>query len=101
MNKDTLALMKPTAYLVNTGRGGLIKEDELIEVLKAGGIAGAGLDVQEVEPPPEDSPLYTLENVILTPHIGWKRLETRQRLMDLTAGNISAFLEGSATNVVS
>lgn len=101
IDKDALSKMKPSAYIINTARGAVIKEEDLIEALQAGAIAGAGLDVQDPEPPSPDSPLYTLENVILTPHIGWKRLETRQRLMDLTAGNISAFLEGSATNVVS
>lgn len=100
MNKETLALMKPTAFLLNTGRGPLIKEDDLIEALKAGTIAGAGLDVQDPEPPIADSPLYTLENVILTPHIGWKRVETRQRLMDIVADNVAAFLKGSPVNVV-
>ncbi|CAJ1355534.1 unnamed protein product [Effrenium voratum] len=92
---DTLKLMKPTAYLINTGRGSLIKEDDLIEVLHNKGIAGAGLDVQETEPPTEDNPLYHLENVILTPHIGWKRLETRQRLMDIVADNLASFLQGA------
>jgi len=100
MNKTTLGFMKPTAFLINTGRGPLIKEDELIEVLKAGQIAGAGLDVQEVEPPAEDSPLYQLENVVLTPHIGWKRLETRQRLMDIVTSNLEAFVKGNPVNVV-
>ncbi|CAK9080496.1 unnamed protein product [Durusdinium trenchii] len=100
INKDTLKLMKPTAYLINTGRGSLIKEPDLIEALEQKAIAGAGLDVQETEPPPEDSPLYTLENVILTPHIGWKRLETRQRLMDIVAANLTAFLAGKPVNVV-
>jgi len=100
MDKDTLAKMKPTAFLINTGRGALINEGDLIEVLKNRGIAGAGLDVQEKEPPVEDSSLYTLDNVILTPHIGWKRLETRQRLMDIVADNVAAFVAGSPKNVV-
>mmetsp|Transcript_96896 Transcript_96896/g.289451 ORF Transcript_96896/g.289451 Transcript_96896/m.289451 type:complete len:315 (+) Transcript_96896:76-1020(+) len=100
MNKATLSMMKPTAYLVNTGRGALINEVDLIEVLKSGTIAGAALDVQDPEPPAPDSPLYTLENVILTPHIGWKRLETRQRLMDIVADNVQAFLGGAPVNVV-
>lgn len=100
MNKTTLGMMKPTAYLINTGRGALIKETDLIEVLQQDGIAGAGLDVQEQEPPDERSSLYTLENVILTPHIGWKRLETRQRLMDIVADNLGAFLADKPVNVV-
>jgi len=101
MNKATLQMMKPTAFLINTGRGALINEGDLIEALGNGTLAGAGLDVQDPEPPVPDSPLYTLENVILTPHIGWKRLETRQRLMDIVADNVAAFLQGNPVNVVS
>jgi len=65
--------MKPTAYVINTARGGVIKQDDLIAALQNGVIAGAGLDVQDPEPPEEGSPLYKMDNVILTPHIGWKR----------------------------
>lgn len=100
INNDTLSLMKPTAFLINTSRGALVDEAALIDALKAGTIAGAGLDVQETEPPATDNPLYTMENVILTPHMGWKGLETRQRLVSLLAGNIAAYLEGSPINVV-
>jgi len=100
IKKETLELMKPSAFLINTGRGSLIDEAALIEALKSGKIAGAGLDVQETEPPESDNPLYTLPNVILTPHIGWKRLETRQRLMDIVAANVTAFLDGNPVNVV-
>ena len=64
-------------------------------------IRGAGLDVQESEPPAENSPLYTLDNVILTPHMGWKGLETRQRLVSVLADNIAGFLAGTPRNVVS
>eukprot|EP00435_Cladocopium_sp_Y103_P067745 s107_g30.t1 len=76
-----------------------MKEPELIEALQSKMIAGAGLDVQETEPPAADNPLYSLENVILTPHIGWKRLETRQRLMDIVADNLTAYLSGKPVNV--
>jgi len=71
-----------------------------VNALRAGAIAGAGLDVQEVEPPVEGSPLYELDNVMLTPHVGWKRLETRQRLMDLVADNVAAYKAGAPVNVV-
>ena len=101
INKDTLFLMKPTAFIINTSRGALIDEKALVEALKNHTIAGAGLDVQEEEPSKEDSPLYQLDNVILTPHIGWKGLETRQRLVSILANNIKAYLEGSPINVVS
>ena len=95
-----LKQMKPTAYLINTARGPIVNELELVAALKDGSIAGAALDVHEVEPLPVDSPLFSLDNVILTPHIGWQRLETRQRLMDTVAENCSAFLAGSPVNSV-
>ena len=101
INKDTIAKMKSSAVIINTGRGALINEADLCEALAAKRIAGAGLDVQEVEPPAEDSPLYTLDNVIITPHMGWKGLETRQRLVGIIRDNIQAFLKGEPINVVS
>lgn len=101
INKETLKLMKPSAFIINTSRGALIDEAALIEALKNGKIAGAGLDVQETEPPKENSPLYTMENVLLTPHMGWKGLETRKRLVSILADNIKNFLAGNPKNVVS
>ena len=101
INKETIGKMKSSAVIVNTGRGPLINEAELCEALAAKRIAGAGLDVQEVEPPAEDSPLYTLDNVILTPHMGWKGLETRQRLVGIIRDNVQAFFKGEPINVVS
>ena len=100
MNRETLRLMKPSAFLINTSRGALVDEAALIEALQTGVIAGAGLDVQETEPPVSDNPLYSMENVILTPHMGWKGLETRQRLVSILAGNIQGFLSGNRQNVV-
>lgn len=113
INKKTLALMKPTAFLINTARGGLVNEVDLVQALTAtvdinarsaphvNKIAGAGLDVQDPEPPSDDSLLYKLPNVILTPHIGWKRLETRQRLIECVANNVDSYLNNVPTNVVS
>ena len=101
INKETIGKMKSSAVIINTGRGPLINEAELCEALAAKRIAGAGLDVQEVEPPAEDSPLYTLDNVILTPHMGWKGLETRQRLVGIIRDNVQAFFKGEPINVVS
>ncbi|GBG57387.1 glycerate dehydrogenase [Sporomusaceae bacterium FL31] len=100
INKDRLKLMKPTAYIVNTSRGPLINEADLIEALNNKTIAGAALDVQDPEPPALDNPLFSMDNVIMTPHIGWRRYESRQRLINLMADNIKAFLQGQPINVV-
>ena len=101
INKESLSLMKPSAFIINTSRGALIDDAALIEALENGTIAGAGLDVQETEPPEEASPLYTMDQVLLTPHMGWKGLETRQRLVSILADNIKQFMEGNPINVVS
>ena len=101
INKESLSLMKTSAFIINTSRGALIDEAALIEALENGTIAGAGLDVQETEPPEEASPLYTMDHVLLTPHMGWKGLETRQRLVSILADNIKQFMEGNPINVVS
>lgn len=95
-----IRMMKPTAFLINTARGAIINEAELIKCMKENVIAGAGLDTQEVEPPAEDSEIWNLPNVFLTPHIGWRRLETRQRLVDMTADNIESYVKGETRNVV-
>ena len=100
IDADALRAMKPTAYLVNTARGGVINQAALVDALRANVIAGAGLDVQDPEPPEPDSPLWGLENATLSPHVGWKRVETRQRLMDAVAENVEAFLAGRPVNVV-
>ena len=101
INEETISLMTPSAFLINTSRGALIDEPALIRALTEKRIAGAGLDVQETEPPAQDNPLYTLENVVLTPHMGWKGLETRQRLVGVVAADIQGFLNGNPVNVVS
>ena len=84
-----------------TGYNNIDLEAALIEALGNGTIAGAGLDVQETEPPEENSPLYIMDNVILTSHMGWKGLETRQRLVSILADNIKKFMEENPVNVVS
>jgi len=100
IDKDRLNLMKPSAFLINTARGPIIKETDLIEALQTGKIAGAALDVQDPEPPESTNPLFAMENVIITPHIGWRRFESRQRLVKLMAVNIESFIEGKMMNVV-
>ena len=101
IDRDAIALMKPSACIINTARGAIIDETALIEALQQHRLAGAGLDVQEVEPPVADSPLYTMEHVILTPHMGWKGLETRQRLVQIIAEDVHHFFDGDPVNVVS
>ena len=101
VSRARLALMKPSAFIINTSRGALINEPDLIEALQQGNLAGAALDVQDPEPPALTNPLFAMDNVILTPHIGWKPLEARQRLINLLAGNIEAYLQGKPVNVVS
>ncbi|MDD6187088.1 MAG: NAD(P)-dependent oxidoreductase [Oscillospiraceae bacterium] len=100
INEETLAKMKPTAFLINTSRGALVDEKAVIKALKSNVIAGAGLDVLETEPPAEDNELFSLENVILTPHMGWKGLETRQRLLSILKDNIDGFMSGNPKNIV-
>ncbi|MEF3302873.1 D-2-hydroxyacid dehydrogenase [Paenibacillus sp. GYB003] len=97
---DTLSRMKKTAFLINTGRGKLIREPDLADALRAGAIAGAGLDVLSTEPPAADNPLLGAPNCIVTPHIGWATREARERLMETAAANVEAFRNGSPVNVV-
>lgn len=92
--------MKPSAAIINTARGALIDEQALIAALQNKRIAKAALDVQEEEPMREDNPLYTMPNVIITPHMGWRGLETRQRLLQLVSANIEAYMEGTVINRV-
>jgi len=98
INADSLKLMKKSAFLINTARGGVCDEDALIVALQNNQIAGAALDVQVKEPPVLDSPLYSMPNVILTPHIGWKRKESRQRGLCIMKDNIASYLSGSPVN---
>lgn len=95
-----IELMKPTAFLVNTARGPLVDEAALAAALAAGRIAGAGLDVLSVEPPPATNPLLTAPRCVITPHIAWATRNARRRLIDVTAGNVAAFLAGTPRNVV-
>jgi glycerate dehydrogenase len=100
INANSLALMKPSAFLINTSRGPLVVDRDLADALNAGRLAGAGLDVLSVEPPAADNPLLSARNCLVTPHIAWATREARSRLMDLTVGNLAAFLSGKPVNVV-
>lgn len=101
INAASLALMKPTTYLINTGRGGLIDESALADALNSGRLAGAGLDVLSTEPPSASNPLLNAKNCIITPHIAWASFAARTRLMEVVTGNVRAFLAGTPQNVVS
>lgn len=100
VNTERLALMKPTAVLVNTGRGPLVDEQALAAALNEGRIAAAGLDVLATEPPPRDNPLLSARNCTITPHIAWATKEARGRLMQIVVDNVKAFLDGRPRNVV-
>src|SRR5438477_9467294 len=100
VNKASLALLKPTAFLLNTSRGPLIDEHALAEALNSGQIAGAAVDVLSVEPPPADNPLLRAKNCIVTPHIAWATRAARSRLMQIAVANVRAFLNGKPQNVV-
>jgi glycerate dehydrogenase len=95
-----LARMKQSALVINTSRGPLIDEAALAAALREGVIAGAALDVLEVEPPAADHPLVGLPNCIVTPHIAWHAIEARRRLVQIAADNLAAFQRGAARNVV-
>lgn len=100
INGERIALMKPSALLINTSRGALINEKDLADALNEGRLAGAALDVLTVEPPQAHNPLLTARNCVITPHIAWATKEARTRLMEAAVDNVRAFLEGQAINVV-
>ncbi len=100
VNAQRLGTMKPSAYLINTGRGPLIDESALADALRARTIAGAALDVLSSEPPDPDNPLLTAPRCLITPHIAWASLAARQRLMHEATQNLAAFLKGEKRNVV-
>lgn len=100
INEKSLSMFKPTAYLINTARGGLIDEEALANALNQGKIAGAGLDVLTCEPPKADNPLIHAKNCIITPHMAWASVEARVRLLHATEDNVRAFLQNSPINKV-
>ena len=100
VNAQLLSQMKPTAFVINTARGPLVDEAALAKALNEEQIAGAATDVLSVEPPPADNPLFGAKNIIITPHIGWATRAARERLMNIAADNLRAFLNGTPQNVV-
>lgn len=100
INRENIAKMKDGAILINNARGQLIVEQDVADALNSGKLAAAGLDVVYTEPIRSDNPLLTAKNCIITPHISWAPKESRQRIMDVTAENIRAFLAGTPQNVV-
>jgi glycerate dehydrogenase len=100
INAECLALMKTSAYLINTSRGRLVDERALAEALQRGVIAGAGLDVLSEEPPPADNPLLTAPNCYITPHLAWATFAARQRLIGEVVENLRSFLAGTPRNRV-
>ena len=100
VNEYTLSLMKPTAFIINTSRGGVIDEFALANALKTKQIMGAALDVLTKEPMQKDCPLFGLDNCIITPHIAWTTQEARRRLLIVACENAKKFLDGNPQNVV-
>lgn len=100
INKDTLKLMKRSAFFLNTSRGPLMVDQDLAEALNEGIIAGAGIDVLSVEPPKAGNPLFTAKNCLITPHIAWATKEARSRLMNMVESNLASFLQGKPVNIV-
>ena len=100
INRQTLGLMKPTAILINTGRGPLVNDQDVAEALNANRLRAFCADVL-TEEPPKDNPLLKCENAFITPHIAWASNEARVRLIDVAINNVQAFVEGRPKNVVS
>lgn len=100
IKKDSISMMKESALLINTSRGGLVNEEDLKEALNNGRIAGAAVDVVSKEPISPDNPLLEAKNCIITPHIAWAPIESRRRLLDIAIENLDSFIKGSAKNIV-
>lgn len=100
INASFLSRVKPSAFLINTARGGLIQESALAEALNSDRLAGAGLDVVSVEPIQPENPLLTAKNCILTPHLAWSSRAARRRMMQTVVDNIRCFLAGHPVNIV-
>ena len=100
INRETIEKMKPSAILINTGRGPLVCDQDLAEALDAQRLRAYCADVLTEEPPKADNPLLHCERAFITPHIAWATKEARSRLIDVACGNVKAFIEGNPVNVV-
>lgn len=100
INKDNIAKMKDGVIIINNSRGQLVNEQDLADALNSGKVAAAGLDVVYSEPIKADNPLLNAKNCIITPHISWAPIESRQRIMDCTVENIKSYIDGNPQNVV-
>ena len=100
INRETIGRMKPSAILINTGRGPLVNEQDVAEVLKAGRLRAYCADLLSEEPPRANNPLLQCENAFITPHIAWATVEARTRLIAVAIDNVKSFVEGMPKNVV-
>ena len=100
VDRDRLALVKPTAFLINTARGGLVVEADLADALNADRLSAAAVDVASAEPIRADNPLLSAKNCLITPHMAWASVEARRRLVEAITANVSNFLEERPTNVM-
>ncbi len=100
INKENLALCKPSCIIINTSRGAVVNERDLADALNGGGIAAAALDVLTEEPMSADCPLIGAKNCVITPHVAWAALETRERLVKTVVENVRAFIAGKPINTV-
>ena len=100
VNERRLSMMKPTAILINTGRGALINEQDLANALNSGKLYAAGIDVLSSEPPHADNPFLSAKNCYITPHIAWATYESRERLMNIAISNLQAYISGNPENVI-
>lgn len=101
VNRETIAMMKQSAVVINTGRGPLVNEADVAEALHSGQLSAYGADVMAEEPPAADNPLFREPNAFITPHVAWATLDARKRLMKIAVANVKAFIEGNPVNVVS